>query len=62
VTEKTLTAEKFLTIEQVAERVKLNRATLWRLWHQGNFPPPARREWRRDYWIESEIVAWVAKR
>ena len=56
-------AERFLRVEAVCDRVGSSRATLYREISLGRFPPPVKIFGKRaSAWLESEVNAFVASR
>ena len=52
---------KLLRFPAIRERTGLSRSTIWRLEHQGRFPP---RHWisaNAVAWVEEEVVTWIAR-
>lgn len=55
-------ADTLLTIEEVAERTRLSKATIYKLIRQGDFPRQLRLCANKVAWLEREVSAWVAAR
>jgi prophage regulatory protein len=51
-----------LTVAQVAERLGISEATLFRMLSRGEGPPSYRIGGRRRYWRESDVLAWLESR
>lgn len=51
-----------LTVAQVAERLGISEATLFRMLSRGEAPPSYRIGGRRRYWRESDLLAWLESR
>jgi excisionase family DNA binding protein len=50
-----------LTVAQVARRLGISEATLFRMLSRGDAPPSYRIGGRR-YWRESDVLAWLETR
>lgn len=48
-----------LTVAQVAERLGISEATLFRMLSRGDAPPSYRIGGRRRYWREQDVLAWL---
>jgi prophage regulatory protein len=48
-----------LTVAQVAKRLGISQATLFRMLARGDAPPSYRIGGRRRYWRESDVLAWL---
>lgn len=55
-------SERCLSIDEVAAKTSLHRATIYRLIKAGNFPVGKRLTPHRRGWNESTIDAWLAER
>jgi len=55
-------ADTLLTIEEVAERTRLSKPTIYKLIRQGDFPRQLRLCANKVAWLEREVSAWVAAR
>lgn len=55
-------ADRFLTIEDVSERVALARPTIYKHIKAGDFPPPVKVTTRASRWRESTINEWMNSR
>jgi prophage regulatory protein len=51
-----------LTVAQVAERLGISEATLFRMLSRGEGPPSYRIGGRRRYWRESDVLDWLETR
>jgi excisionase family DNA binding protein len=51
-----------LTVAQVAKRLGISEATLFRMISRGDAPPSYRIGSRRRYWRESDVLAWLETR
>ena len=51
-----------LIVAQVAERLGISEATLFRMLSRGEAPPSYRIGGRRRYWRESDVLAWLESR
>jgi prophage regulatory protein len=51
-----------LTVAQVAERLGISEATLFRMLSRGERPPSYRIGGRRRYWRESDVLNWLETR
>jgi prophage regulatory protein len=51
-----------LTVAQVAERLGISEATLFRMLSRGEAPPSYRIGGRRRYWRESDVLDWLETR
>lgn len=49
--------DKWLSMDEVHERVKLSPANIYKLIGEGQFPPPIKAN-QRSFWLESEVEAW----
>lgn len=49
---------RFLTIEQVAERVSLGRSEIYDRVKGGRFPGPLKLAAKKSVWVESEVIEW----
>jgi prophage regulatory protein len=54
--------DRILSPRELADRVGLSLATLWRLRRRGDLPEPMRLSPGRVGWPESEIDTWLASR
>lgn len=48
-----------LTVAQVAERLGISEATLFRMLSRGEAPPSYRIGGRRRYWRERDVLEWL---
>ena len=55
-------ADTLLTIDEVAERTRLSKPTIYKLIRQGDFPRQLRLCANKVAWLEREVSAWVAAR
>jgi prophage regulatory protein len=57
-------AIRYLTYPELKAKfnLPLGKRQLHRLADEGKFPKPVKFSYRREAWIESEIVAWLAQR
>ncbi|KPQ16750.1 MAG: prophage regulatory protein [Rhodobacteraceae bacterium HLUCCO18] len=55
-------SDTLLTIEEVAERTRLSKPTIYKLIRQGDFPRQLRLCANKVAWLEREVSAWVAAR
>jgi len=55
-------ADTLLTIDEVAERTRLSKPTIYKLIRQGDFPRQLRLCANKVAWIEREIDDWIAAR
>jgi len=55
-------SDTLLTIEEVAERSRLSKPTIYKLIRQGDFPRQLRLCANKVAWLEREVSAWVAAR
>ncbi|SFQ06756.1 transcriptional regulator, AlpA family [Nitratireductor indicus] len=53
---------KFLKMNEVVQRIGLNKASIYRLMAAGEFPRSVKISEIRVAWIESEVDAWMAER
>jgi prophage regulatory protein len=60
--ENTKTADRILRPRELAERIGLSLATLWRLRRRGDLPEPIRLSPGCVGWRASEIDAWLTER
>lgn len=52
----------FLRLRDVARRIGLSRATIYRLISDGKFPKPVKLSERTSVWVESEVDAYCELR
>lgn len=55
-------SETLLTINEVVQRTRLAKPTIYKLIRQGSFPKQLRLSTNKVAWLESEVAAWVATR
>jgi prophage regulatory protein len=55
-------SDTLLTIEEVAERTRLSKPTIYKLIRQGDFPRQLRLCANKVAWLEREVGEWVAAR
>ncbi len=53
---------KFLHVKKVTELIGLNKASIYRLMHAGEFPRSIRVSQNRVAWLESEVLEWMESR
>ncbi|WP_423959697.1 helix-turn-helix transcriptional regulator [Candidatus Binatus sp.] len=51
-----------LATRDVVELVGLHQVTIWRLCREGQFPAPMKITGRKNGWLRSEIINWLATR
>jgi prophage regulatory protein len=51
-----------IRIEQVIEKVKLSRTTIWRMENCNQFPKRIRIGTKAMGWLEQDVDAWLAAR
>lgn len=51
-----------LTIEEVAERTRLSKPTIYKLIRSGSFPRQLRLCANKVAWLEREVGEWIAAR
>jgi prophage regulatory protein len=49
---------RFLTIEQVAERISLGRSEIYDRVKGGRFPEPLKLAAKKTVWVEAEVIEW----
>ena len=54
--------DKLLRISEVEERVALDRSTIYRMMHAGNFPLAIKLSTKAVRWSESALQAWIESR
>jgi predicted DNA-binding transcriptional regulator AlpA len=54
--------DRILEVRELAERLTLDRTTLWRMVQNKQFPPPIRLTKSRIGWRWSTVLAWLAQR
>lgn len=52
--------DRFVRMREIRARTGLSRSTLYRRIEEGKFPAP-RKDGRCAIWLESELVAYMAK-
>ena len=52
----------YLTVEEVAEKLRVTTRTIKKMVSQGNFPPPIRLSFTNALYDEKDILAWVESR
>ena len=55
-------SERILSTRQVTELTGLHAVTLWRRARKGDFPLPMKITERKNGWLYSEVMAWLATR
>lgn len=55
-------SDTLLTVEEVAERTRLSKPTIYKLIRHGNFPRQLRLCANKVAWLEREVDGWVAER
>ena len=53
---------RYLLIQDIMERIRLSRSTLYRKMKAGTFPAPYELSANRSGWLESEIDEWCQSR
>ena len=56
------TPDRLLRRSSVEEVTGLSKASIYRLMHEGSFPPPVRIGTRAVAWPQSAIVEWIEAR
>ena len=54
--------ERILSVEELLERIPLDRSTLWRMARDGRFPRPLQLTPSRIGWRWTSILEWLADR
>ena len=54
--------DTLLTIEEVVERTRLSKPTVYKLIRQGDFPRQLRLCANKVAWLEGEVSDWIAAR
>ena len=54
--------DTLLTIEEVVERTRLSKPTVYKLIRQGDFPRQLRLCANKVAWLEREVSDWIAAR
>ena len=54
--------DTLLTIEEVADRIRLSKPTIYKLIRRGQFPRQLRLCENKVAWLEREVEGWVAAR
>ena len=54
--------DTLLTIEEVVERTRLSKPTVYKLIRQGDFPRQLRLCANKVAWLEREVADWIAAR
>jgi prophage regulatory protein len=57
-----MNTRRYLRLEDVIDRVRLSRSTIYRQIAAGAFPSPYSLTENRSGWLESEIEEWCASR
>lgn len=55
-------SDQILRIGDVARRVGLGRATIYRYIARGDFPPPIALGERASGWLASQVMEWIQSR
>ena len=53
---------RMLTLDEVLEKVRVARSTLFRMEKAGNFPERVYVSENRIMWFEDEVIAWQVSR
>lgn len=52
--------DRILSQKDVLEMLPISKSTLMRMRNRGDFPPPFKVSPRKNGWMESEIISWIA--
>jgi len=54
--------DRVLSTRQLSDLTGLHPVTLWRMARRGDFPAPIKMTSRKNGWILSQVMAWLANR
>lgn len=62
VSAETTTDERIVTVEELIERIPLDRSTIWKMCRDGRFPRPIQLTPSRIGWRWTAVLGWLAER